>query len=50
MNKTPILLFLDFDGVLHPLFSSVEKQFEKIFKEDDSVNFKQADSRFPSRL
>ena len=31
MNQTPILLFLDFDGVLHPLHSPVDKQLEKIF-------------------
>ena len=35
MNQTPILLFLDFDGVLHPLFSSIDKHFTnlKLFEE-----------------
>ena len=37
MNQTPILLFLDFDGVLHPLFSSIDKHFTNLKYFEESI-------------
>ena len=37
MNQTPILLFLDFDGVLHPLYSPIDKHFTNLKFFEESI-------------
>ena len=36
-NQTPILLFLDFDGVLHPLHSPIDKHFTNLKFFEESI-------------
>lgn len=44
MNKVPVAIFLDFDGVFHPYFSSDNEKFQ------DVPNFKEIIDRYSDRI